>query len=167
MSLKNRVLESGLLEITQEYKQDIHNGIDVVNQNYTLGNIVAHSDGVVVGCRNNCNGFENGSYGNYVKIKHDNVDSFKITRCPKYVEWSEYKAYYSRFKSKMRQDFTFNRQVYDCLNEKDKKYFYLAYIKRFKNEYIAKLMKCCNTTASRRTQRAFAQYKYFESKLVR
>lgn len=72
MSLKNRVLESGLLEITQEYKQDIHNGIDVVNQNYTLGNIVAHSDGVVVGCRNNCNGFENGSYGNYVKIKHDN-----------------------------------------------------------------------------------------------
>lgn len=72
MSLKNRVLESGLLEITQEYKQDIHNGIDVVNQNYTLGNIVAHSDGVVVGCRNNCNGFENGSYGNYVKIRHDN-----------------------------------------------------------------------------------------------
>lgn len=72
MSLKNRVLESGLLEVTQEYKAGTHNGIDVVNQNYTLGNIVAHSDGVVVGCRNNCNGFENGSYGNYVKIKHDN-----------------------------------------------------------------------------------------------
>lgn len=72
MSLKNRVLESGLLEVTQEYKPGVHNGIDVVNQNYTLGNIVAHSDGVVVGCRNNCNSFENGSYGNYVKIKHDN-----------------------------------------------------------------------------------------------
>ncbi len=72
MSLRNRVLESGLLEVTQEYKSGVHNGIDVVNQNYTLGNIVAHSDGVVVGCRNNCNGFENGSYGNYVKIKHDN-----------------------------------------------------------------------------------------------
>ena len=72
MSLKNRVLESGLLEVTQEYKPGVHNGIDVVNQNYTLGNIVAHSNGVVVGCRNNCNGFENGSYGNYVKIKHDN-----------------------------------------------------------------------------------------------
>ena len=72
MSLKNRVLESGLLEVTQEYKPGVHNGIDVVNQNYTLGNIVAHSDGVVVGCRNNCNGFENGSYGNYVKIKHGN-----------------------------------------------------------------------------------------------
>lgn len=72
MSLKNRVLESGLLEVTQEYKPGVHNGIDVVNQNYTLGNIVAHSDGVVVGSRNNCNGFENGSYGNYVKIKHDN-----------------------------------------------------------------------------------------------
>lgn len=72
MSLKNRVLESDLLEVTQEYKPGVHNGIDVVNQNYTLGNIVAHSNGVVVGCRNNCNGFENGSYGNYVKIKHDN-----------------------------------------------------------------------------------------------
>lgn len=72
MSFKNRVLESGLLEVTQEYKPGVHNGIDVVNQNYTLGNIVAHSDGVVVGSRNNCNGFENGSYGNYVKIKHDN-----------------------------------------------------------------------------------------------
>ena len=72
MSLKNRVLESGLLEVTQEYKPGVHNGIDVVNQNYTLGNIVAHSNGVVVGYRNNCNGFENGSYGNYVKIKHDN-----------------------------------------------------------------------------------------------
>ena len=58
MSLRNRVLESGLLEITQEYKQNIHNSIDVVNQGYTLGNIVAHSDGIVVGCRNNCNGFE-------------------------------------------------------------------------------------------------------------
>lgn len=72
MSLQTRVLQSGLLEITQEYKPGIHNGIDVVNQNYTLGYIVAHSSGIVVACRNNCNGFENGSYGNYVKIKHDN-----------------------------------------------------------------------------------------------
>lgn len=72
MSLQTRVLESGLLEITQNYKSGVHNGVDVVNQNYTLGYIVAHSDGVVVAYRNNCNCFENGSYGNYVKIKHDN-----------------------------------------------------------------------------------------------
>lgn len=102
-----------------------------------------------------------------VRIEADNISTYKVTHCPKYVEWAEYKAYYSRFKSIVRQDFIFNRQVFDCLNEQDRKYFYLAYVKRLKNEYIAKLVKCCNTTASRRVQRAFAQYKYFESKLVR
>lgn len=72
MSLRNRVLESKELEITQNYKKGDHDGIDVVNKNYTLGNIVAHSNGIVVSYRNDCNGFENGSYGNYVKIKHNN-----------------------------------------------------------------------------------------------
>lgn len=71
--MKCRVIESGICEVTQEYKGAQHGGIDVVNQNYTLGNIVAHSEGQVVEVRNNCNLFEpNGSYGNYVKIKHDN-----------------------------------------------------------------------------------------------
>lgn len=73
MSKNARVLESGICEITQEYKGLQHGGIDIVNKGYTLGNIVAHTEGQVVEARNNCTGFEpNGSYGNYVKIKHDN-----------------------------------------------------------------------------------------------
>lgn len=71
--MKCRVIESGICEVTQEYKGAQHGGIDLVNQNYTLGNIVAHSEGKVVEVRKDCSGFEpNGSYGNYVKIKHDN-----------------------------------------------------------------------------------------------
>ena len=72
MSVKCRVLEGGLCEITQGYKAGVHNGIDLVGKDYTLAWEVAHSDGTVVAVRNNCNGFENGSYGNYVKIRHDN-----------------------------------------------------------------------------------------------
>ncbi len=73
MSKNARVLESGICEITQEYKGLQHGGIDIVNKGYTLGNIVAHTEGQVVEVRNNCTGFEpNGSYGNYVKIKHSN-----------------------------------------------------------------------------------------------
>lgn len=71
MATKCRVLEGGLCEITQEYKAGIHNGIDLVGARYTLAWEVAHSDGVVVGLRNNCNSFEDGSYGNYIKLKHD------------------------------------------------------------------------------------------------
>ena len=71
--MKCRVLESGICEVTQEYKGAQDGGIDIVNKGYTLGNIVAHTEGQVVEVRNNCNSFEpNGSYGNYVKIKHDN-----------------------------------------------------------------------------------------------
>lgn len=73
MSKNARVLESGICEITQEYKGLQHRGIDIVNKGYTLGNIVAHTEGQVVEVRNNCTGFESsGSYGNYVKIKHSN-----------------------------------------------------------------------------------------------
>lgn len=71
MARKCRVLEGGLCEVTQDYKKGVHNGIDLVGAGYTLAWEVAHSDGVVVATRNNCNSFENGSYGNYVKIKHD------------------------------------------------------------------------------------------------
>ena len=52
-----------------------HWGIDLVcwNGSYTtLGWILAHSDGEVVGIRNDCAGFESGSYGNFVLIKHPN-----------------------------------------------------------------------------------------------
>ena len=72
MSRKCRVIEGGYCEITQEYKPGIHNGIDIVGPGYTLAWEVAHSDGIVVATRKDCNGFENGSYGNYVKIRHDN-----------------------------------------------------------------------------------------------
>lgn len=73
MSKNARVLESGICEITQEYKGLQHGGIDIVNKGYTLENIVAHTEGQVVEVRNNCTGFESsGSYGNYVKIKHSN-----------------------------------------------------------------------------------------------
>lgn len=74
--MKCRVLESGMCIITQGYKKGVHDGVDLVNTNskgdHILGWEVAHSDGVVVATRNNCTGFEKGSYGNYVKIKHDN-----------------------------------------------------------------------------------------------
>lgn len=74
--MKCRVLESGMCIITQDYKKGVHDGVDLVNTNsrgdHILGWEVAHSAGTVVGYRNNCTGFEKGSYGNYVKIKHDN-----------------------------------------------------------------------------------------------
>lgn len=74
--MKCRVLESGMCIITQGYKKGVHDGVDLVNTNkngdHILGWEVAHSDGVVVGYRNNCTGFEKGSYGNYVKLKHSN-----------------------------------------------------------------------------------------------
>lgn len=72
---KCRVLESGICIITQGYKKGVHDGIDLVNTNskdeHILGWEVAHSDGVVIATRNNCKGFEQGSYGNYVKLRHD------------------------------------------------------------------------------------------------
>ena len=72
--MKCRVLESGMCIITQGYKKGVHDGVDLVNTNskgdHLLGWEVAHSDGVVVSYRNNCKGFEKGSYGNYVKLRH-------------------------------------------------------------------------------------------------
>lgn len=70
MTRKCRVLEGGLCEITQAYKKGKHNGIDLTGKNHTLAWEVAHSDGEVVATRSTCNKFEEGSYGNYVKIKH-------------------------------------------------------------------------------------------------
>lgn len=75
MSLKCRVLESGVCDITNPFNKDNHKGIDLVNVdskgNHILGWIVAHTEGEVTDIRTNCKGHEgNGSYGNYVKIKH-------------------------------------------------------------------------------------------------
>lgn len=76
MATKCRVLQSGVCAITCSYNKDNHKGIDLVDVNsqgtHILGWIVAHSDGTVVELRTNCKGYEgNGSYGNYVKLKHD------------------------------------------------------------------------------------------------
>lgn len=52
-----------------------HWGIDLVCYNdwgTCLGDVLAHSDGTVIGLRNNCTGFESGSYGNFVLIAHNN-----------------------------------------------------------------------------------------------
>ena len=73
--MNSRVLETGIHYVTQIYKKGVHDGIDLVDKSKgynALCNISAHSDGEVVSSRNDCDGFENGSYGNYVKIKHKN-----------------------------------------------------------------------------------------------
>jgi len=78
-----RILEKEKCVITSNYgsrtlngKYDFHHGIDIVKEGYKLDYIVAHSDGVishVVDNKNNQKG--SGSYGNYVKIKHNDVYS--------------------------------------------------------------------------------------------
>ena len=69
----SRVLE-GENQITQKYKRGIHNGIDLVKKTLSPSYIIAHSDGEVAGVVTNINWtkYGSGSYGNYVKIRHDN-----------------------------------------------------------------------------------------------
>lgn len=75
MSTRCRVLQGGLCEITWNYIPGKHDGIDLVGPNHTLAWEVAHSDGIVVDVKNDCNynTYPKGPviYGNYVKIKHD------------------------------------------------------------------------------------------------
>lgn len=75
MSQKTRVLQSGFCEITQNYKNQNHNGIDIVREGYQLDNIVAHSDGTVVQVINDCNvntPNDPTNPGNMIKIDHGN-----------------------------------------------------------------------------------------------
>lgn len=76
MSHSTRVLKTTKCEITYKYNGSKHNGIDLTGAGHTLDSIVAHSDGTVVGVVSNVNynTSKTGkrSYGNYVKIKHDN-----------------------------------------------------------------------------------------------
>ena len=69
----SRVLE-GENQVTQKYKAGIHNGIDLVKKTLSPSYIIAHSDGEVVGVVTDINWtkYGSGSYGNYVKIRHDN-----------------------------------------------------------------------------------------------
>lgn len=85
MALNCRIIEGGLCEITQGCNAN-HIAFDLVNKGYTLGYLVAHSDGVVISTRNNCNKtYSNSnsaiadwgdSYGNYVLIRHDKLYTF-------------------------------------------------------------------------------------------
>ena len=58
-----------------EYYNYYHSGVDLTGFNGTcnlLDWIVAHSAGTVMDVRTDCQGFEEGSYGNYVLLKHSN-----------------------------------------------------------------------------------------------
>lgn len=68
-----RVLKSKTHRITQGYHSG-HKAVDLVKHYSQLDYITAHSDGVVVAYRNNYTTTDKtgNSYGNYVKIKHDN-----------------------------------------------------------------------------------------------
>lgn len=74
MAIRTRVLESGLCEITQDYREG-HGGIDLVREGYRLDNITAHSDGTVVQVikNNNVNTPSDPTNpGNMVRIDHGN-----------------------------------------------------------------------------------------------
>ena len=72
-----RVLKGSKCVITQGYKKGVHDGVDIVGVNskgtHILDYIVAHSDGVVVSYRKDYKTQDKSgsSYGNYVKIKHE------------------------------------------------------------------------------------------------
>lgn len=74
MSKKTRILKHGICEITQEYRSNNHDGIDIVKEGYMLDYILAHSDGTVVEVIDNCK--ENtpndkNNPGNMIKIEHN------------------------------------------------------------------------------------------------
>lgn len=77
-----RVIQGGNTSMTQPYHlagqkgySYNHFGVDLTgfNGQYNVVDwIVAHSDGIVVDLRRDCNWYEDGSYGNYVLLKHPN-----------------------------------------------------------------------------------------------
>lgn len=82
MAITTRVIEGGRTSITQPYHINgqkgysyNHWGIDLTGFNGSYNVLaweVAHSDGKVVALRNDCRGFEQNSYGNYVLLQHSN-----------------------------------------------------------------------------------------------
>ena len=73
--MSSKVLKNKNVQITQHYGNG-HTGVDVVGQGGTVDMVVAHSSGKIVFCqkgqKNNKGSKGNASYGNCVKIKHDN-----------------------------------------------------------------------------------------------
>ena len=72
----SRLLDNGEYQITQKYKKLTHRGIDVVKYKSQTCKIKAHTDGQVVliatGKKNDTKATGTASYGNFVKLKHDN-----------------------------------------------------------------------------------------------
>lgn len=71
-----RVLKKNDKKVTFKFNGEKHKGIDLVGPGSTLDYITAHSDGEVVAVVSNVNYNTSASgkrtYGNYVKIRHDN-----------------------------------------------------------------------------------------------
>ena len=71
-----RVFKNNACKVTFAYKGESHKGIDLVGPGSTFDHVVAHSDGTVVAVVSdiNYNTSKSGkrTYGNYVKIRHDN-----------------------------------------------------------------------------------------------
>lgn len=71
----SRIFKTKDNQITCPYKKGVHDGIDLVGrQGDKFDYVVAHSDGVVVSVRKDYKTIDKTgtSYGNYVKIKHNN-----------------------------------------------------------------------------------------------
>ena len=70
-----RVLKKKKCEITQHFNSN-HKAIDMVGENYTLDYIIAHSDGIVDTVQDGYDNMKGStgtkSYGNYIKLKHNN-----------------------------------------------------------------------------------------------
>lgn len=75
MSKYSRVLQTGQNQITQKYNKLTHKAVDLVKYKGQTDTIIAHSEGTVVwiqtGQKNNKTAVGNKSYGNCVKLKHN------------------------------------------------------------------------------------------------
>lgn len=73
--MKCRILKNGKCIITQKYNNS-HLAIDVVGENYTLDDVIAHSEGIVDTVQDGYGNMKGSigllSYGNYVRINHQN-----------------------------------------------------------------------------------------------
>ena len=69
-----RILKNRKCIITQKYKNN-HLAIDVVGENYTLDDVIAHSEGIVDKVQDGYDNMKGStgllSYGNYIRIKTD------------------------------------------------------------------------------------------------